>query len=81
METKKNISLAHNYWGMMKHLKRDVKIDLIVMLTESLKAETDMPVVSAHDFYGIWGDDGMDTDEFVRELKGARRFKKDAIEL
>ena len=50
---------------MMKHLKRETKLDLILMLTESLKDNSEASMVCASDFYGTWGDDGMDTDEYL----------------
>ena len=31
--------------------------------------------------YGIWGDDGMSDDEFVKELKSLRSFNREIIEL
>lgn len=67
METKNNIHLIPNHWGMMKHLKRETKLDLILMLTESLKDNSEASMVCASDFYGTWGDDGMDTDEYLSQ--------------
>ncbi|MCH5310162.1 MAG: hypothetical protein J1E58_09900 [Prevotella sp.] len=37
--------------------------------------------VSASDFYGIWGNDNIDTDEFVKELRDARKFRKEIVEI
>ena len=81
MKTNANIPPANRYWGMVKHLKRETKIDLIVMLTESLKEEAATPEVHAHDFYGSWGDDGMSAEDFVKEIKDARKFKEEIIEM
>ena len=36
--------------------------------------ETTPKRVLAKKYYGIWGDDGMSDDEFVKELKSLRSF-------
>ena len=69
-----------SYWNIIKHLSPDAKLDLIAMLTKSLK-KTTTKRVSAKKYYGIWGDDGMSDDEFVKELKSLRSFNRDIIEL
>jgi uncharacterized protein YutE (UPF0331/DUF86 family) len=65
---------AASYWSIIKHLSADAKLDLITMLTKSLK-ENAPKRVSAKKYYGIWGDDGMSDKEFVDELKSLRSFK------
>ena len=71
---------ANNYWNMLKHLTPDAKIDLITMLSASLKDKTPHHV-SAKKYYGIWGNDGMTDEEFVDELKTMRSFNQDIVEL
>ena len=71
---------ADNYWNIIKHLSPDAKLDLITMLTKSLKRTTPKRV-SAKKYYGIWGDDGMSDDELVKELKSLRSFNREIIEL
>ena len=71
---------VNSYWNIIKHLSPDAKLDLIAMLTKSLK-KTTTKRVSAKKYYGIWGDDGMSDDEFVKELKSLRSFNRDIIEL
>jgi len=80
MKLQASQSVANTYWNIIKHLNKDVKLELIVLLTQSLQHPRKQ-TVSAHDFYGIWGDDGMSDDEFVSELRKARRFKKELIEI
>ena len=75
------LSTATNYWNIIKHLDKKVKIDLIVMLTHSLDDSAEKKSVAASDYYGIWGDDGYSADEFAKELKEARKFKRDIIEI
>ena len=73
-------NIANSYWNIVKHLSNEVKIDLITLLSQSLKSEN-APHVSARKHYGVWGDDGIDDDEFVAELRSLRNFKKDIVEL
>ena len=67
------------YWNMVKHLSADEKIDLIVLLSQSLKENT-KPKVSAKKYYGIWGEDGMTDQEFVDEIKSLRGLHRDILE-
>lgn len=71
---------ADSYWNIVKHLSPDVKIELITLLTQSLKS-TSHKHVSAQKYYGSWGDDGMTDDEFVEELRSLRSFNHDIIGL
>ncbi|MBR5061452.1 MAG: hypothetical protein IKX24_04830 [Prevotella sp.] len=68
------------YWNMLKHLSMEAKIDLITLLTQSLKTTTPTKV-SAKKYYGIWGDDGMTDEEFVDEIKSLRTFNRDIVGL
>ena len=69
-----------SYWNIIKHLSPDAKIDLITLLTQSLK-KTSHNHVSAKKYYGIWGDDGMSDEEFVDELKSLRGTDREIVEL
>lgn len=69
-----------NRWNTLKFLDRDSKLDLITMLTQSLKAMPVQEVVSASRYYGIWGDDGMSAEEFVDALQSERKFKQGILE-
>ena len=75
-----NPTTTKQYWNHLKHLSDGVKLDLIVMLTQSLKHE-DKPTVSVNDLYGIWGDDGISADKAVSELKSLRSFKRHSLQL
>ena len=80
MSTVTSVSTTNNYWNILKHLSDDVKIDLITLLSTSLKNKTQKPV-SASDFYGCWGNDDAETEEFVKELRDSRKFNREIIEV
>ena len=72
---------ASNHWNILKSLDYDTKLDIIAMLTQSLKQKNRRKKVSAKKFYGIWPDDGMTADEFVDKLRNERSFNQDIVEL
>ena len=80
MTTANTQHTVDSYWNIVKHLSPDAKIDLITMLTQSLK-NTYPHRVSAKKYYGIWGDDGMSDNEFVDELKSLRSYNRGIVEL
>ena len=74
-------SRLENRWNSLKYLDNNSKIDLITMLTQSLKSSSKRKKISASEFYGIWGDDGLSDEEFIEALKAERTFNQDIIEL
>jgi hypothetical protein len=74
-------SRLENRWNSLKYLDNNTKIDLIMMLTQSLKSTQPQKNISASEFYGIWGDDGMSDEEFVEALRAERAFNQDIVEL
>lgn len=78
MNTVTSVSTTKNYWNILKHLSDDVKIDLIALLSTSLQKKNEQ-TVSASDFYGCWGDDGMDTEDFINELRESRSFTDEIV--
>lgn len=72
---------VRNRWNTIKYLDSNSKIDLITLLTQSLKPSVNTETTPADKYYGIWGDDGMSTEEFVSALKSERKFNQDIIEL
>ena len=68
-------------WNSLKYLDNDSKIVLITMLTQSLKKTGKHKKISASEFYGIWGDDGMTDEEFIEVLRAERTFNQDIIDL
>ena len=80
MVTNIGSACVNNYWNIIKHLSPEAKIDLITLLSQSLKTES-KETVSAKKYYGIWGDDGMTDEEFVNELHSLRSFNKEIVAL
>lgn len=75
-KTKDNITTIP-YWNMIKHLNERDKLELLVLLSQSLKEGSKKVPVSAKDLYGVWSDDGYTAEEFMKEIKEARSFKRD----
>ena len=83
-------SRLESRWSSLKYLDDDSKLDLITMLTQShlitmltqsLKDSGNRKKISASEFYGIWGDDGMSDDEFVEALRAERKFNQEIVEI
>lgn len=74
-------SRVGNRWNTLKYLDNQSKINLINLLAQSLGETAEPEKLSANKYYGIWGDDGMTSEEFVCELKAERKFNQDIIEL
>lgn len=70
-----------NRWNILKYLDNESKIDLIALLSQSLRETAKQAPISASKFYGIWSDDGMTAEEFVDALKADRQFKQDIVGL
>ena len=74
-------SRLESRWSSLKYLDDDSKLDLITMLTQSLKDSGNRKKISASEFYGIWGDDGMSDDEFIEALRAERKFNQKIVEI
>ena len=58
-----------NHWNTLKYLDNNTKLDIIAMLTQSLKHPEKRKKISAT------------TEEFIDELKKERKFRQDIVEL
>ncbi len=74
------LNTADNYWSLLKGLSKDVKIELIAKLSNSLVQKAEKHV-SASQFYGVWNDSDFDmtSDQLADEIKHSRTFKNDII--
>lgn len=76
-----SVNTTNNYWNMLKFLSKDIKLQLIARLSNSLVAapRTQSGKISASRFYGVWKDSdfSMSSDEMNKEIKLGRKFKDD----
>ena len=75
-----NPSVTTQYWNIFKQMSDVSKLDLIMMLTQSLKHD-ESRAVSANDFYGIWADESLSADEAAEEIKSLRSFNHRSVQL
>ncbi len=72
---------VQNRWNTLKYLDLDAKVDIITLLTQSLKPTKKRKQISAKEFYGIWKDDTMTAEQLLDILKSERKFNQDIVEL
>ena len=75
------LPVENGYWKFLVNLSEDIKLDLITLLSQSLKQKGNKKKVSAKDFYGIWGNDGIPGDEFVNEIRSLRSFNQEIVKV
>ena len=75
-----NPSVTTQYWNVFKQMSDVAKLDLIMMLTQSLKHD-ESRAVSANEFYGIWADENFSADEAAEEIKSLRSFNHKTVRL
>jgi len=67
-----------HYWGLVKDMDDNQKLQLITMLAESVKPAKTEPRKKPNidDYFGIWSDEEyMDADELVDHLNEVRHSK------
>lgn len=64
-------SLADYYFGFLKHLNPDSKLDLISKLSQSLKESETVPETSLQSLFGAYKSDET-TDEIIAGLRASR---------
>jgi tRNA A-37 threonylcarbamoyl transferase component Bud32 len=70
-----NINIADYYFGFLKNLKHDSKLDLIAKLSESLKTTAKKDEVSLQSLFGAYKSD-QTADEIIAELRASRTFNR-----
>jgi hypothetical protein len=76
-----NTTLIDNYFGLLKGLSSDDKLELIARLSKSMKSsQVEKDEVSLDSLYGSWISEET-ADELVAELKNARNFSRKREEL
>ncbi|MBC5619701.1 hypothetical protein [Butyricimonas hominis] len=71
------ITNANSYWNVLKDLSREVKLDLIARLSNSLLQKEEGKKVSASSFYGVWHDNDFEDTDINEAIKTSRKFKDD----
>ncbi len=69
-----NISLIENYFGLLKNLSADNKLELIAKLSNSMKTTKRSKDNSLKSLYGAFVSK-QSADELIKEIKQARTFK------
>lgn len=75
-----HISLADYYYGFLKNLNPDSKLDLIAKLSQSLKEEHIVPEESLQSLFGAYKSEET-ADEIIAELRASRVFNRNIEEL
>ena len=68
-------SLADYYFGFLKNLNPDSKLDLISKLSQSLKETDTIPSTSLQSLFGAYKSDET-ADEIIAELRSSRVFNR-----
>lgn len=70
-----HISLADYYFGFLKNLNSDSKLDLISKLSQSLKETETTPKMSLESLFGAYKSDET-AEEIIAELRASRVFNR-----
>ncbi|TKK71768.1 hypothetical protein FC093_01735 [Ilyomonas limi] len=70
-----HISLADYYFGLLKNLNPDSKLDLISKLSQSLKKSDEPPEVSLQSLFGAYKSEDT-ADEIIEQLRASRVFNR-----
>lgn len=69
-------SLADFYFGFLKGLNANSKLELIVKLSESLKKSDESPQISLESLFGSYNTDES-ADEIIAQIRDSRVFNRD----
>lgn len=70
-----HISVADYYFGFLKNLNPDSKLDLIAKLSQSLKKKDEAPEVSLQSLFGAYQSEET-ADEIIEQLRASRVFNR-----
>ena len=67
-----NVNIADNYWGMIKNLSTDVRLELISRISNSLKS--DISVEKSDSWKLLFGafESSQSADEIIEDLRKSR---------
>ena len=75
-----HISLADYYFGFLKNLNSDSKLDLISKLSQSLKEGETIPETSLESLFGAYKSDES-AEEIIAQLRASRVFNRNTESL
>lgn len=70
-----NINLIDTYYGLLKNLSTDSKLELIARLSNSMKTSSQAENDSWQSLYGAFISK-QSADELIDDIKNARTFKR-----
>jgi hypothetical protein len=70
-----NISIAEYYFGFLKNLNADSKLDLISKLSQSLKEDEPSSVTSLDSLFGAYISNDT-AEDIIAELRASRVFNR-----
>lgn len=70
-----HISLADYYFGFLKNLNHESKLDLIAKLSQSMKEDISEKEVSLKDLFGAY-QSKESADEIITEIRSSRSFNR-----
>lgn len=81
MKTKElNTKLLENYFGLIRNLSPEIKINLIEKIAKTLKENISSNKTSINDAFGGWKSD-KSADEIISEIRENRNFNRQIEQL
>jgi len=74
-----DINLIESYFGLLKNLSPDSKLELIAKLSNSMKTTKHFKKENLSSLYGTFLSD-KSADELIDEIKQARNFNRKRVE-
>jgi hypothetical protein len=75
-----NVNLIDSYFALLRSLSPHYKLELIALLSKSIKASKTEKDTSWESLFGSWELD-QTSDEFIAELKADRHFNRKSPDL
>ncbi len=70
-----NTNFIETYFGLLKNLSPDIKLDIIGKLSKTIKSDLNEQNKSLKDSFGAWQSD-KSADEIILELRESRNFNR-----
>ena len=70
-----HISLADYYFGFLKNLNQESKLDLIAKLSQSVKEDISGQEIPLRDLFGAY-QSKESADEIIEEIRSSRNFNR-----